>query len=63
MQFFWPRELTYNNKILVCAYKHETLTMLSLTAGNVTSALCTTILGTLVAREFRHFLRFIEISL
>jgi hypothetical protein len=43
------------NKILVCAHKHETLTMLSLTAGNVSSALCSTILEILVARECRIF--------
>jgi hypothetical protein len=33
--------------------KHETLTMLSLTAGNVSSALGSTILSALVARECR----------
>jgi hypothetical protein len=31
-------------------HKHETLTMLSLTEGNVSSALCSTILSALVAR-------------
>jgi hypothetical protein len=44
-----------NNKILVFAHKHKTLKMLSLTAGNVPSALCRTILATLVARECRIF--------
>jgi hypothetical protein len=39
----------------VCAHKHETLTILSLTAGNVSSALCSTNLATLVARECSIF--------
>jgi hypothetical protein len=43
----WPRELTYNNKILVCAHNNGTLTMLS-------SALCSTILGALLARKSRN---------
>jgi hypothetical protein len=33
--------------------KHETLTVVSLTEGNVSSALCSTILSALVARECR----------
>jgi hypothetical protein len=49
------KQLTYNNKILVCAHTHETLTMLSLTAGNVSSALCSTNLATLIARQCRIF--------
>jgi hypothetical protein len=42
-----------DNKILVCAHKHKTLTMLSLTAGNISSSLCSRILGIPVARECR----------
>jgi hypothetical protein len=53
--FLWPRELPYNNKIPVCAHKHKTLKILSLTTGNVSLALCSTILATLVARECRTF--------
>jgi hypothetical protein len=53
--FLWPRELTCNNKFLVCAHKNKTLKMLSLTAENVSSALCSTINGTLLARERRNF--------
>jgi hypothetical protein len=34
-------------------YKHETLTMLSITTGNVSSALCSSVLSALVARECR----------
>jgi hypothetical protein len=33
--------------------KHKTLTTVSLRAGNISSALCSTILGTLVGRECR----------
>jgi hypothetical protein len=38
-----------------CAHKHKTLTILSLTAGNISSALCSRILGIPVAREWRMF--------
>jgi hypothetical protein len=38
-----------------CAHKHKTLTILSLTAENVSSALCSRILGIPVARECRIF--------
>jgi hypothetical protein len=38
-----------------CAHKHKTLTILSLTAANVSSTLCSRILGTPVARECRIF--------
>jgi hypothetical protein len=48
--------LTDDNKIPVCAHKQEIPTMLSLTAGNVSSDLCSTILGTLVAREMQNLL-------
>jgi hypothetical protein len=53
--FLWPRELTYDNNILVCAHKNEIFTMLSLTSGNVSSALCSIIHGTLLARECTNF--------
>jgi hypothetical protein len=52
ISFLWPGELTYDNKTLVCAHKHKTFTTLSFTAGNVSLALCSTILGILVAREW-----------
>jgi hypothetical protein len=49
-------ELTADdNKILFCAHMQKTLTMLSLTAGNVSSILCSTSLGIPVARECRQF--------
>jgi hypothetical protein len=38
-----------------CAHKHKTLTILSLTAENVSSTLCSRILGNPVARECRIF--------
>jgi hypothetical protein len=38
-----------------CTHKHKTLTILSLTAGNISSALCSRILGIPVARECRIF--------
>jgi hypothetical protein len=54
--FLSSRELTYdNNKTLFYAQKHKTLTMLSLTTGNISLALCSTILAALVARECRIF--------
>jgi hypothetical protein len=43
--------LADDNKTLFCAHKYKTLTMNSLTAGNISSALCSIILATLVARE------------
>jgi hypothetical protein len=39
----------------VCEHKDKTLTMLSLTAGNISSALCIRILSIPVARECRIF--------
>jgi hypothetical protein len=39
----------------VCEHKHKTLTMLSLTAGNVSSALCSRILSIPVARKCKIF--------
>jgi hypothetical protein len=40
---------------LFCAHKHKPLTILSLTAANVSSTLCSRILGTPVARKCRIF--------
>jgi hypothetical protein len=49
-------ELTADdNKIIFCSRMQKTLTMLSLTAGSVSSILCNTSLGIPVARECRHF--------
>jgi hypothetical protein len=42
-------------KISVCEHKHKTLTMISFTAGNISSALCSRILSIPVARECRIF--------
>jgi hypothetical protein len=53
--FFQHGELTDDNEILSCAHEHKTLTMSSFTVGNISSAICTTILGTLVSRECRIF--------
>jgi hypothetical protein len=38
-----------------CPHKHKTLTILSLTAGIISSALCNRILGIPVAKECRNF--------
>jgi hypothetical protein len=38
-----------------CTHKHKTFTILSLTAGNVSSTLCSRIIGIPVARECRIF--------
>jgi hypothetical protein len=55
VQLLTLRELTDDNKTFVCVHKHKTLTIVSLTAGNISSALCSTILGIPVARECRIF--------
>jgi hypothetical protein len=38
-----------------CAHTHKTLTILSLTAGNISSAFCSRVLDIPVARECRIF--------
>jgi hypothetical protein len=39
-----------DDKVLSCAHDHKPLTMLSFTPGNISSAFCSTSLGTLAAR-------------
>jgi hypothetical protein len=47
--------MTNDNKTFVCAHKHKTLSMLSLTAGN-TAQLCGRILGIPVVRKSESFI-------